>query len=120
MKEKTTFHCQACGHQAPRWLGRCPDCGGMLRPDVVWFGEPLPEDAIASARASARACDVFLSVGTSAVVYPAAGLIDESLGRRACLVEVNPARTLYTDLAKFVLAGPAGVWLPALVRATWP
>src|SRR5690606_3009992 len=53
---------------------RCPACGGLIRPDVVWFGELLPEEALAEAYAACERAEVFLSVGTSAVVYPAAGL----------------------------------------------
>ncbi|NUQ01884.1 MAG: NAD-dependent protein deacylase, partial [Armatimonadetes bacterium] len=69
---------------------RCPRCGGLLRPDVVWFGEILPPAALAAASAAAATCDLFFSVGTSAVVYPAAGLALAALQRGVPVVEVNP------------------------------
>jgi NAD-dependent deacetylase len=98
---------------------RCPRCGGMLRPDVVWFGEMLPAGALEAADAAARACDVFLSVGTSGLVYPAAGLPFSALGAGACVIEVNPDDTPLTPRATHRLRGPSGVWLPALVAAAW-
>lgn len=98
----------------------CPRCGGRLRPDVVWFGESLPADDLERATRAAANCDVFLSVGTSAVVFPAAGLIDQALFAGAMVVEINPSRTPYSLRARHALTGPSGVILPALVRATWP
>jgi NAD-dependent deacetylase len=71
---------------------RCPSCGALARPAVVWFGEPIPPDAARAAHA-ATACDVFLSIGTSSVVYPAAGLIDEARSHGAFTVEINPSTT---------------------------
>ena len=64
---------------------RCPACGGMLRPDVVWFGEAIPEQALERSFAAAQDCDVFLSIGTSSLVYPAAGLAE--LDVLACFAE---------------------------------
>jgi NAD-dependent deacetylase len=98
---------------------RCPQCGGPLRPDVVWFGEALPERALAEAYAAARACEVFFSIGTSALVQPAASLPLLALEAGAVVVEVNPDDTPLTQLATFSLRGPAGVVLPQLVRETW-
>ena len=95
----------------------CPGCGALLRPDVVWFGEALPEDAFAAASAAAGGCDVFLSVGTSSLVYPAASLPSEAARSGAVLVEVNPDDTPLTRQADYVLRGRAGEVLPALVRA---
>lgn len=66
----------------------CPHCGGLLRPGVVWFGEPL-DPAVLTAAAAAAACDVFLAIGTSAVVYPAAGLLHQARRRGAFTVEIN-------------------------------
>ena len=89
-----------------------PD-GGLLRPDVVWFGEALPSAALASADAALASCDLFFAVGTSAVVYPAAGLIERAAARGARCVEVNPepsAANLHTRLV-----GRAGDLLPRLV-----
>jgi NAD-dependent deacetylase len=96
---------------------KCPRCGGLLRPDVVWFEEPLPEAALKTATNAARHCQLFLSIGTSTMVYPAAGLPEEALRSGAAVVEINPHRTPFTDSASFVLAGPAGGVLPKLVEA---
>ena len=71
---------------------RCPQCGALARPGVVWFGEAIPPRALRAAHA-ATACDVFLSVGTSSVVYPAAGLIEAAKLRGAFTVEINPETT---------------------------
>jgi NAD-dependent deacetylase len=95
----------------------CPGCGAPLRPDVVWFGEPLPTGAFEAASEAARACDLFLSVGTSSLVYPAAGLPFEALENGAVLVEVNPDETPLSAHADHVLRGPAGEMLPRLVSA---
>jgi NAD-dependent deacetylase len=94
---------------------KCPRCGSMLRPDVVWFEEAMPEEATAAAFAASRACDLFLCVGTSAVVYPAASLPFEALEAGATVVEINPHPTPLTTRADFVLAGRAGVLLPELL-----
>ena len=89
-------------------------CGSPLRPDVVWFGEALPQGAIEAAAEAARGCDVFLSVGTSGLVEPAASLPFVALEQGAQVIEVNPAKTPLTRRASFVLAGPAGEVLPRL------
>jgi len=96
---------------------KCPRCGGLLRPDVVWFEEQLPEAAIDRASSASHTCDVFFSIGTAAVVYPAAALPIEALRRGATLVEINPQPTALTAHANFVLAGFAGALLPELVKA---
>ena len=70
-------------------LPRCNGCGELLRPDIVWFNEPLPEDVWAEADDAARRCDCFLVVGTSGVVYPAAGLVQLARGCGACVIEIN-------------------------------
>lgn len=93
----------------------CPNCGAPLRPDVVWFGEMLPEGVMEAAAEAAQNCDVFLSVGTSSVVYPAASLPYEALSANATVVEVNPEGTPLTDHAAYLLQGRAGEVLPALV-----
>ena len=95
----------------------CPRCGAPLRPDVVWFGEALPHEAFEAASEAARACDLFLSVGTSSLVYPAAALPFEPLENGAILVEVNPDETPLTPHADHLLRGPAGEVLPRLVAA---
>jgi NAD-dependent deacetylase len=96
---------------------RCPKCAAWLRPDVVWFGEPLPAAALESARRAAADCEVFFSVGTSALVYPAADLPRVARDAGALLVEINPDQTPLSALAVFALRGPAGTVLPALLRA---
>ena len=95
---------------------RC-GCGAWLRPDVVWFGETLPLDALAKAEAAAADCQVFLSVGTAAEVYPAAELPLAAKRAGATLVEINPQATALTQLADFVLQERAGTALPLLLKA---
>jgi NAD-dependent deacetylase len=96
-------------------LPRCPACGALLRPDVVWFGEAIPREPMLEAAIAADTCDVFLSVGTSSLVYPAAGLAETALRRGATVIEVNPNPTDLSDAVHFVLNGPAGRILPALL-----
>ena len=95
----------------------CPGCGAPLRPDVVWFGEMLPEGGMQAAADASRNCDVFLSVGTSSLVYPAASLPYEALSAGAIVVEVNLEGTPLTPRADYSLSGGAGDVLPALVAA---
>ncbi len=95
----------------------CPGCGAPLRPDVVWFGEMLPAGAMELASEAARNSDVFFSIGTSSLVYPAASLPHEALAGGATLVEVNAGPTPLTPRADHVLQGRAGEVLPALVEA---
>jgi NAD-dependent deacetylase len=97
-------------------LPRCAACGGLLRPDVVWFGEAIPAGPMTVAAAAAENCDVFLSVGTSSLVYPAAGLAEVAL-RRATVIEINPNETDLSPHAHLVLRGPSGQILPALLQA---
>jgi NAD-dependent deacetylase len=95
---------------------KCPNCGGNLRPDVVWFEEQLPEAEIDRAVEASTTCEVFISIGTSVVVYPAASLPFEALRSGATVVEINPRPTALTSKADFVLAGAAGVVLPELLK----
>ena len=95
----------------------CPDCGGYLRPGVVWFGEAIPEDALHASFAAATDCDVFLSVGTSSLVYPAAGLADIAREAGAVTIEVNPNPTDQSHSYTASLRGNAGVVLPKLVES---
>ncbi|MET0346846.1 MAG: NAD-dependent deacylase [Casimicrobiaceae bacterium] len=118
--------CSACARVSQRWdepldalPPRCARCDAFLRPDVVWFEELLPDDALAAAEDAARECDVLLVVGTSAEVYPAAALPETARGAGACVVEVNVEPTPLTPYADHALRGAAGVVLPALVRAAW-
>jgi len=96
---------------------RCPGCGGPLRPGVVWFGESIPQRAHEVAFGAASACDVFLSIGTSSLVYPAAGLIDIAREAGSLTVEINPNPTAAADAADFALAGKSGEVLPELLAA---
>lgn len=96
---------------------RCRGCGGWLRPGVVWFGEPIPQPALLAAQAAALECEVFLAVGTSAQVYPAAGLASLAQRAGALVVEINPAPTGLDGAAAVTLPGASGVVLPALVEA---
>lgn len=93
---------------------RC-GCGGRMRPSVVWFGERLPEAVFEEAAEAAADCDLFITVGTSATVYPAAGLIELAARRGAFVVEVNREETPLSHLAGRVLREPAGEALPRLV-----
>lgn len=92
-------------------------CGGRFRPAVVWFGEALPEDVFRQAYEATESCDLFLSVGTSGTVYPAAGLIELAHHAEACLIEINPEPTPFSRWMDLRLAAPAGEALPALVEA---
>ena len=99
---------------------RCAGCGALLRPDVVWFEENLPADALRAAEDAARRCQIMLVVGTSAEVYPAAALPDYAKSAGATIVEINPNPTPLSDATDYVLRAPAAVVLPALVAAAWP
>ncbi|MCA1616138.1 MAG: NAD-dependent deacylase [Acidobacteria bacterium] len=92
----------------------CGGCGGMMRPDVVLFGEIVPADVFDRAFAAARSADVCLVVGTSALVYPAAALPEVAARAGAFLVEVNPEETPLTRYCDASLRGPAGGLLPQL------
>ncbi len=96
--------------------GRCRSCGGNLRPDIVWFGEMLPADGLESAVAAAAKCDVFFSIGTSSVVYPAADLWRRAKEGDAIVIEINKDPTPLTPLADHSFLGKAGEILPALVE----
>jgi len=98
----------------------CPRCGAPLRPGVVWFGEPLPEVALERAARAAGSCDLVFSVGTSALVYPAAELAWIAARSGAAVVEINPEPTPLTEAADFVFSQPGGVALPAILRAMGP
>ena len=84
----------------------CPYCGGLTRPGVVWFGEGIDSEVI-SRSLEATDCDLFLTVGTSALVHPAAGLLQEAKTRGAFTVEVNLESTPASDLVDLTLHGPA-------------
>jgi len=107
---------RACCNAAAAAAGSppyCDRCGNMLRPDVVWFGEMLPVDILAAAADAAQMCDLMLVVGTSGVVYPAAGLARNAAGK---VVIVNPEPTDLDDAADAVLRGKAAELLPQLLE----
>lgn len=93
----------------------CPGCGGMLRPGVVWFGEAIPETAMHAAAAAVSGCDLFFSIGTSALVWPAAGLAEVARQQGASVVEINLDATPLSSQADFCLQGKSGSLLPELI-----
>jgi NAD-dependent deacetylase len=99
--------------------GRCRSCGGNLRPDVVWFGETLPPDALEAAITATENCDVFFSIGTSSIVYPAADLWRRAKERGAIVIEINKDPTPLTPLSDYSFLGKAGEILPRLVEQIW-
>ncbi len=98
---------------------RCPACGDYIRPGVVWFGESLPLDSWHAAEAAAQHCDVLMSIGTSALVYPAASLPLAALTAGAKVIQLNPDKTNLDAKAHFNLHGKAGDLLPALLQAAY-
>jgi NAD-dependent deacetylase len=118
-----TARCQGCGFEIdmPSAIDlasgggppRC-GCGGRMRPSVVWFGERLPEHVFERAAEEAAKADVFLAVGTSATVYPAAGLIEIAAESGAKVIEVNREETPLSRLAHRTIRASAGEALPAL------
>jgi NAD-dependent deacetylase len=115
--------CSECYTVAEIWgddtesVPGCPGCGGLLRPDVVWFGEALPRDQLEAAVEAARFCDVFFSIGTSGVVQPAASLAHAARNRGAVLVEINAESTPLTSKVDYAFCGKSGEILPELVKA---
>jgi NAD-dependent deacetylase len=94
---------------------RC-DCGGLIRPNVVWFGEPLPESAWQKSVEAVGNADLVIVVGTSSIVYPAAGLPELALANGIPVIEVNPERTPLSDAATAAVREPAAVALPTLLQ----
>jgi NAD-dependent deacetylase len=94
----------------------CPACGDLLRPAVVWFTEPLPRTEWEAAVTAAMTCDAFITVGTSAVVYPAAGLIQLAVERGIPSIEVNLDPTAFSSKVSVSLRGRAGEVLPILLQ----
>jgi NAD-dependent deacetylase len=113
--------CFANNHPVDNWPEsddvppHCPICDSLLRPNVVWFGENLAADALQTAVQVAKSCDLFLSIGTSALVHPAASLPLMAIENGATTVEVNPQSTPLTRWMDFVLTGAAGELLPLMV-----
>ncbi len=114
--------CLSCGRERrddraplPELPPRC-DCGGMLRPGVVWFGEMLPEDVWSRAEQAASSADLLLVVGTSAVVYPAAGLVPLAKASGARVIECNMEETPFSAQLDRSFRGKAGELVPELIR----
>ncbi|HID96535.1 MAG TPA: NAD-dependent deacylase [Candidatus Latescibacteria bacterium] len=92
-------------------------CGGILKPDVVFFGELISESVLYRARREAETCDVMLVIGTSAMVYPAAGLPGLAKSSGSKVIEINPQRTVLTDsISDYLITGSAGQIMPLLVN----
>lgn len=91
-------------------------CGGLIRPDIVWFGEPLPETTWQHAVEATAAADVLVVVGTSGLVYPAAGLPELALARGAAVIEVNPEPTPLSASATISVRETASKALPTLLQ----
>ncbi|MEM1167031.1 MAG: NAD-dependent deacylase [Planctomycetota bacterium] len=119
------WRCMATGQECeppPEPFERFPppspfDAGNVLRPGVVWFGEMLPGAALDAADRAIATADIFFSVGTSTVVYPAAGFVQAAGSRGASTVEVNPEPTPISDEVTWSLRGPSGEILPKIVAA---
>jgi NAD-dependent deacetylase len=117
-----TLRCTECGLERrdkrvplPELPPRCVRCRGLLRPGVVWFGEALPPKAWERAEEATRAADVFLVVGTSAVVYPAAGLVPLAQSCGARVIECNMEETPFSSALDRSFRGRAGELLPQLI-----
>lgn len=119
------FKCYDQGHPVTSWEPveepppHCPICGSLVRPDVVWFGESLPHGALTQALDRSRTADVFLTIGTSGIVHPAATMPLLAKEAGAILVEINPVETELSLFMDHILRGPSGVVLPELVAAVW-
>ena len=121
------FRCDHCGRE---YLGALPDmaepveaveppkctCGGLIRPNVVWFGEPLPEAAWQNSVDAVANADVVVVVGTSSIVYPAAGLPELALANGIPVIEVNPERTPLSTAATATVRETAAGALPGLLQ----
>lgn len=118
------LRCTGCGKERedrPAPLPALPplcECGAMLRPGVVWFGEFLPPEVWSTAEQAAERADVFLTIGTSALVQPAAGLIDVARLAGAKTVEINPDATPYSNVVDYPIRGSAAAVLPRLIGPT--
>lgn len=119
------MRCMACEAVVPLVLPResagaprCERCDGLMKPDVVMFGEYIPVDAMTASEEHALRCDVVLIVGTSATVYPAAGIPGTAKSRGAAIIECNLEKTDFTrSITDVFIEGPCGETLPALVSA---
>jgi NAD-dependent deacetylase len=113
------YRCLEYGHPAEpkaEWGSEPPicHCGSMIRPDVVWFGEPLPEAELECAFKETQRCDLMLVIGTSGLVQPAASLPVLAKQVGAVMIEINASRSELTALADIFLMGPSGEILPRI------
>ncbi|GAA5514629.1 NAD-dependent protein deacylase Sir2 [Deinococcus carri] len=118
----TTARCEGCGIVTPLPAPdtftpppTCPVCAARMRPNIVWFGEYLPEDALEAATHAFQEADVALIVGTSGVVYPAAGLAFETRREGGVVIEVNPEETELTPYMDHSVRDVASKGLAALL-----
>jgi NAD-dependent deacetylase len=100
-------------------IPRCPRCGELLRPDVVWFGEQLPVGVLAAAVETVRSAEIHFAVGTSSVIQPAASLTSEAKNCGAVVVEINLTPTPITPFVDYFLQGRAGQLLPNLYNGAF-
>lgn len=97
-------------------LPKCKKCGGRIRPNVVWFGEMLPEQVLRNAERDASHCDFFITIGTSGEVYPAAGLPELAVRNGAFALEINANKTNISRLHQANIFAPSGLALPVIVE----
>jgi len=115
------MRCTVCGANWPNRKTPLPKipphcaCGGLARPAVVWFGEPLPDGMMHEAEHAVSTAELFLVIGTSASVYPAAGLIPVAKQAGAKVIEINTSETQVSSTVDCMLLGPAGELLPKLL-----
>ena len=103
-------------HIDPDSIPSCASCGGRIRPDVVWFGEMLDPEIIRTAFEESERCDIFLSIGTSALVHPAASLPAMAKRRGATLVEINLEQTPLSHVVDYFVGEKSGEFMPRLVE----
>jgi NAD-dependent deacetylase len=116
------LRCVICGERFPRegfdltWLPpRCPECGGVVKDDVVMFGEPIPRDVLEACQTEANRSDCMIVAGTSALVYPAASLPLIVKERDGLIIEVNPLNSELSEVSDVVIRAPSGEAMPAIV-----
>jgi NAD-dependent deacetylase len=120
---RTRVRCMNCSLREPlenisleRLPPACPECGGVMKNDTVMFGEPIPQDALIECERQTARADLFLTIGTSAVVYPAAMFPQMAKRRGAPLIEINPNETDLSYLADVIVRAPSGEALPEIVK----